>query len=73
MFCIPVDIPPELCMIDDERKAIFTAKTACASGFLPIANLEINLCAKVLACPRPNARYFMSASVLRVLNDKDCL
>ena len=26
MFCIPVDIPPELCLIDDERKAIYHSK-----------------------------------------------
>ena len=23
MYCIPVDIPPELCAIDDELKAIY--------------------------------------------------
>ena len=26
MFCIPVDIPSELCLIDDERKAIYHSK-----------------------------------------------
>ena len=26
MFCIPVDIPSELCLIDDERKAICHSK-----------------------------------------------
>ncbi len=30
MYCIPVQIPPELCDIDDERKAIYhSADSVC--------------------------------------------
>ena len=50
MICIKTNIPQEISDIDDELKAIITAKTQYVFGYLKLEKIEIGLWMKLLGC-----------------------
>ena len=50
MICINVNIPDELCEINDELKAIYHSHDSFAYGSLKHEMIEINLWMKLLEC-----------------------
>ena len=48
MICLEVDVPKELCEIDDELKAIYHSKDTGVFGYLKPEKIEIGLWMKRL-------------------------